>query len=191
MPGTDRSTHGTPGKTQRPFNVPSQPRERHPNYQVRESRLPIGDDYVIDHDPGGRLFVVDGRLLRVRESLRITDTEGAEVFKLQGTVLGLKNVLTVSREGVEIATVRKQTPQESGPEQYVVELPRSEHVEVIGKPADRAYNLSYSGHVVATITHARMALASGYRVQIAPEQDDAVVLAVTICLDVMSRPTRT
>src|SRR5688500_7494886 len=119
MPSSDRSNHGTTDRTRHAFAVPTEPRERHPNYHVRESRLAIGDDYVIEHDPGGRLLVVDGRFLRIRESLTIKDTTGAEVFHAQGTLLGVKNVLTLSRDGVVVATVRNQTP-ESGPEQYVV-----------------------------------------------------------------------
>jgi uncharacterized protein YxjI len=186
MSRSDRSSHRTPDQTRPAFSVPSDPRDRHPNYLVREARLPIGDDYVVERDPEGQVFVVDGRLLRIRESLTIKDTTGAEVFHVQGTLLGAKNVLTLSRAGAVAATVRRQTP-DSGPEQYVVELPRSERVEVVGSPEDRAYSLSYRGCVVATISHAWMPLSSGYRVQIAPEQDDGVVLAVTICLDVMSR----
>jgi len=194
MPVFDRSNHGTTDGTRHPFSVPKAPRERHPNYHVRESRLPIGDDYVIDHDPGGRLFVVDGRFLRVRESLTIRDTSGTEVFHVQGTLLGVRDLLKLMRDGAVIATIRKQTPSsesEQDSEQYVVELPGSEHVEVIGSPADRAYSLSFCDFVVATVSHAWMPFGSGYRVQVAPEQDDGVVLAVTVCLDVMSRRPRT
>jgi len=190
MPSSDRSNHGTTDRPRHAFSVPSVPRERHPNYHVRESRLPIGDDYVIDRDPGGRLFVVDGRFLRIRESLSIRDKSGTEVFHVQGTLLGVKNVLTLTRDGVVVATVRKQAPA-SDTEQYVVELPGGERVEVIGSPADREYSLSYHSYSVATISHAWMPLGSGFRVQIAPEQDDGVVLAVTVCLDVMSRRPHT
>jgi uncharacterized protein YxjI len=189
MSSSDRTEHGTADRSQHAFTVPKETRDRYPNYLVREARVPIGDDYVIEQDPGGTLFVVDGKLLRIRESLTIRDTQGAEVYHIQGTLLGVKNVLALSRAGATIATVRKQAP-ESGQEQYVVELPGSEHVEVIGSPADRAYSLNYRGYTVATIAHRRMPLGSGYRVQIAPQQDDGVVLAVTVCLDVMSRPSR-
>jgi uncharacterized protein YxjI len=186
MPSSDRSNRETADGTRRAFAVPKKPGERHPNYHVRESRLAVGDDYVIERDSGGRLFVVDGKLLGIRESLTIKDTSGAEIFHVQGTLLGVKNVLKLSRDGVVIATVRKQLP-ESDPEQFVVELPGAERVEVIGSPAERAYTLNYSGCLVATISHSWVPLSSGYRVQIAPEQDDGVVLAVTVCLDVMSR----
>jgi uncharacterized protein YxjI len=153
---------------------------------VRETHLPIGDDYVIELDPGGRAFVVDGKLFLVRESLTIKNVDGEEVLHVQGTVLDAKNVLSVSRRGVKIATVRKQTPEPDHVE-YVVELPEAESVEVLGDPAKRKYKLSYRGAVVATITRTRLPFSTGFRVQIAPGQDDEVVLAVTVCLDVMSR----
>ena len=186
MSQTDPRSHGASGRTRHAFVIPSEARDKPPRFIVREARLPIGDDYVIEHQSGGRLFVVDGKLLRIRESLTIKDPAGAEVFHVQGTLLGVRDVLTISQGGAPVATVRKLTSQ-GDPEQYVVELPQSERVEVIGSPADRSYSLSYAGYVVATVARDRMLLSSGYRVQVTPEQDDGVVLAVTICLDVMSR----
>jgi uncharacterized protein YxjI len=189
MPSSDRSDHGTADRTRPAFTVPGQPGGRQPNFVVREARLPIGDDYVIELDPGGRVFVVDGKLLSVRASLTIKDIDGVEAFHIQGTLLGVNNVLTVSRHGAKIATVRKQPP-EAGHEQYVVELPGSEYVEVLGSPAQRAYKLAFHDYVVASIVHTWMPIGSGFRVHIMPGQDDGVVLAVVICLDVMSRHER-
>jgi uncharacterized protein YxjI len=169
-----------------PFTVPRGPLDSHPHYLVREANLPLGDDYVIEREPGGRVFVVDGKLLRVRESVTIRDKHGTESCHIRGTLLGVKNVLKISRDDATIATVRMQA-SESAPVRYAVELPQGESVTVTGSPADRAYTLSYGGYIVATITSAWMPMTRGYRVLIAPEQDNLVVLAVTICLDVMSR----
>src|SRR3954451_20654947 len=111
MPSSDRSEHRMVDRPQHAFTVPREPGDSHPSFLVREARLPIGDDYVIESDPGGILFVVDGKLLRIRESLTIKDAHGAEVYHIQGTLLGVKNVLAISRDGVTIATVRKQAPE--------------------------------------------------------------------------------
>jgi uncharacterized protein YxjI len=185
MPPSDRVDH--------PFSVPKAADTKQPRFLVREAHLPIGDDYVIELDPGGRAYVVDGKLLSARESLTIKNIDGDEVLHLQGTFLGARKVLAVSRHGDKVVTVRRQEAEaghqapEAGHDEYVVELPDGESVEVVGNPADRKYELRYRGHVVATIAHAWMPLTSGYRVQIASGQDDGVVLAVTVCLDVISR----
>lgn len=186
MPPSDRPNPPTAERSQPPFTVPSAPGTRYLRFLVRETHLPIGDDYVIDLDPGGRAFLVDGKLLRVRESLTIKNVDGDEVLHVQGTFLEVRNALTVSRHGVQITTVRKQMAEPDHVE-YTVELPETESVEVIGDPAKRKYKLSYRGAIVATITRTRLPFSSGFRVQIPPGQDDEVVLAVTVCLDVMSR----
>jgi uncharacterized protein YxjI len=58
---------------------------------------------------------------------------------------------------------------------------------VVGSPAERAYKLTFHDAVVASIAHMWSPLGGGFRVQIEPGQDNGVVLAVTVCLDVMSR----
>jgi uncharacterized protein YxjI len=189
MPSSDRSDQGTADRTRQAFTVPKPSRDRQPRFVVREARLPIGDDYVIELDPGGRVFDVDGKLVSMRASLTIKDIDGVEAFHIQGTLLDVNNVLTISRQGAKVVTVRRQTP-EAGHEEYVVDLPGSEHVEVVGRPAERDYKLTFRGYVVASIAHMWMPIGSGFRVQIAPGQDDGVVLAVAVCLDVMSRHER-
>jgi uncharacterized protein YxjI len=174
-------------QAQRAFAVPRETGPRRRGFLVWEKRLPIGNDYVIELDPGGPVFHVDGRLLRVRESLTITDEHGAEALRIQGQLLDARNVLAVVRDGVTLATVRKQA-DEAGGELYVVDLPGAERVEVLGDPAERAYRLAYRTAIVATISKAWRPLRTGYHARVVSEQDDAVVLAVTVCLDVMSRP---
>jgi uncharacterized protein YxjI len=189
MPSSDRNDHGTADQRRQAFTVPSQSHDRQSRFLVREARLPIGDDYVIELDPGGRVYAVDGKLLSMRASLTIKDVDGVEAFHIQGTLLDVNNVLTITRHGATVATVRGRTP-EAGHQEYVVELPDSEDVEVSGSPAERAYKLTFRDHVVASIVHSWMPLRGGFRVQIMPGQDDSVVLAVVVCLDVMSRHER-
>src|SRR4051812_30011997 len=122
MPSSNRSDHGTADQRRHAFTVPSQPRDKQSRFLVREARLPIGDDYVIELDPGGRVYVVDGKLLSMRASLTIKDIDGAEVFQIHGTLLDVNNVLSVTRHGATVATVRSRTPA-ADHQEYVVELP--------------------------------------------------------------------
>src|SRR5215467_610821 len=174
MPPSDRSQHQTTDRSQPPFTVPSPSAGSKSKFLVRESHLPVGDDYVIELDPGDRVYDVDGQFLRVRESLTIKNIDGDEVLHIQGTLLDVKRVLNILRQGAAVATVRKQTP-ETGPDVYVVELPEDERVEVRGDPSSRKYELSYRDSVVAKISRAWIPLSKGYRVQVAPGQDGAVV----------------
>jgi uncharacterized protein YxjI len=59
---------------------------------------------------------------------------------------------------------------------------------VSGSPEGRTYRLIQGGRPIATTSKAWVPLGKGYRADIEPSQDDALVLAITVCLDVMSRP---
>ncbi len=46
------------------------------HYQMRQKLVSIGDDYWIENDQGERVFKVDGKALRVRETLLFEDSQG-------------------------------------------------------------------------------------------------------------------
>jgi uncharacterized protein YxjI len=50
-------------------------------YRMREKLFSIGDDYWIENEEDERAFKVDGKALRVRDTLVLEDTSGAELFQ--------------------------------------------------------------------------------------------------------------
>src|SRR5437660_12559030 len=52
-------------------------------YRMREKMFSIGDDYWIENDAGERVIRVDGKALRLRDTLVLEDTAGHELLKIQ------------------------------------------------------------------------------------------------------------
>ena len=52
-------------------------------YQMREKLFAIGDDYWIETEGGERVFKVDGKALRARETFILESPSGDELFKIQ------------------------------------------------------------------------------------------------------------
>ena len=50
-------------------------------YRMVEKLASIGDDFFIQNDPGQRVFKVDGKALRLRDTLVFRDLQGNEVCK--------------------------------------------------------------------------------------------------------------
>jgi len=48
-------------------------------YRMVEKIASIGDDFFIQNDQGQRVFKVDGKVLRVRDTLTFRDMQGNEV----------------------------------------------------------------------------------------------------------------
>ena len=53
-------------------------------YQMRQRLVAIGDDFWIEDERGARVFKVDGKALRVRQTLIFEDAHGRELCGVGG-----------------------------------------------------------------------------------------------------------
>src|SRR4051794_34818425 len=63
--------------------------------QVRERLFAFGDDFWIENSRGQRLFLVDGKALRLRDTLLFKDQQGQERYKLQDKVARVRETMTL------------------------------------------------------------------------------------------------
>ena len=55
-----------------------------------------------------------------------------------------------------------------------------------GNLVDHEYEITRDGDVVATVSKRWFAVRDTYGVAVAPSEDDALVLAITVCIDALS-----
>src|SRR5947209_20477866 len=78
------------------------------HYQMREKLVSIGDDFWIENDRGEKVFKVDGKALRVRQTLLFEVRAGKELAKIQERMLRVKNSMEVEDPGgSHMAIVKK------------------------------------------------------------------------------------
>jgi uncharacterized protein YxjI len=61
----------------------------------------------IENDQGERIFYVDGKVLRVRDTVLIKDRTGNELIKLQKRLLWARNTMAIERGADTVARVKK------------------------------------------------------------------------------------
>ena len=61
------------------------------HYQMRQKMISIGDDFWIENDHGQKVFKVDGKALRVRQTLILEDAQRRELYKIQERMLRVKD----------------------------------------------------------------------------------------------------
>ena len=59
------------------------------------------------NEAGERAFKVDGKALRVRDTLVIEDPSGGELFSIQEKKLRIHDTMKIERGGQTVATVKK------------------------------------------------------------------------------------
>ena len=155
-------------------------------YRMREKLFAIGDDYWIENEEGSRAFKVDGKALRIRKTLVLEDPSGAELFTVQEKKLHIRDTMEIERGGQTVATVKKAliTPLR---DRFAIEVEGGEDMEAKKNIVDHEYKVERDGHKVAEVSKRWFRIRDTYGIEIAPGQDDALILAVTVCIDQMTR----
>ena len=157
---------------------------------MRQKMVSIGDDFWIENNRGQKMFKVDGKALRVRQTLILEDAGGREVYKIQERMLRVKDSMEVEDPGGrKVAMVKKAliTPIR---ERWTVNVKDGPDLEVQGNILDHEYTIGEGRNKIAEISKKWFRVRDTYGVEIDAGQDDALILAIAICIDEMAHPTR-
>src|SRR5947209_8629323 len=94
--------------------------------------------------------------------------------------------MEVERDGQTVATVKKAliTPLR---DRFAIELADGAELSAKGNIVDHEYQIERDGHKVAAVSKRWFRVRDTYGIEVAQGEDDALVLAATVCIDEMSR----
>ena len=154
-------------------------------YQMREKLFAIGDDFWVETDGGQRAFKVNGKALRARSTFILESPSGEELFKIQEKKLRIRDTMAIERNGDTVATVKKAlvTPLR---DRFSIDLKDGGELSAKGNIVDHEYEIERDGHKVAEISKRWFRIRDTYGIEIAPGENDALILAATVCIDEMA-----
>jgi uncharacterized protein YxjI len=155
-------------------------------YRMQEKLFAIGDDFWVETDGGERAFKVNGKALRIRDTLVLETPDGEELFKIQEKKLSVRDKMEIERDGRTVATVRKALVSPLR-DRFSIDVEGGEDMEAKGNIVDHEYKVERGGDQVAEVSRRWFRVRDTYGIEIAPEQDDALILAVVVCIDQMTR----
>ncbi len=155
-------------------------------YQMREKVFAIGDDFWIETEDGQRAYKINGKALRIRETFILESPSGEELLKIQEKKLRIRDTMNVERDGETVATVKKAliTPLR---DRFVIELADGGELTAKGNIVDHEYKIERDGETVAQVSKRWFRVRETYGIEVAPGENDALLLAATVCIDEMSR----
>jgi len=159
-------------------------------YQMHQRMFSIGDDYVIENDRGERVFKLDGKALRIRKTILFEDMDGRELCKIQERMLRVRDSMEIEGpDGNRLAMVHKAmiTPLR---ERWVVNREDAPDLRVQGNIVDHEYTIEQDGAKVAEVSKQWFRVRDTYGVEVAPGQNDVLILAVAAVMDNMAHPAR-
>jgi uncharacterized protein YxjI len=152
---------------------------------MREKMVSIGDDFWIENNHGQKVFKVDGKALRVRDTLKFEDTHGRELCMIQEKKVRIKDTMNIEGpDGNTLASIKKAiiTPVR---DRWTVKIGNGPDMEVQGNIVDHEYKIEEGRSKVAEVSKKWFRVRDTYGVEIAPGQNDVVILAITVGIDMM------
>jgi uncharacterized protein YxjI len=154
-------------------------------YRMQEKLVAIGDDFWIENEAGQRAFKVNGKAIRVRDTLVLETPNGEELFSIQAKMLHVRDTMNIERDGRKAASVKKALVSPLR-DRFSIDVEDGDDMEAKGNIVDHEYKIERNGDQVAEVSRRWFRVRDSYGVEIAPGQDDALLLAITVCIDQMT-----
>jgi uncharacterized protein YxjI len=158
-------------------------------YVMRQKLFSWGDDFTIKDDAGNDVFFVDGKAFSIGDKLSFQDMQGSELAFIRQRLLAWGPTYEVYRGGTLAATVKKQlftffTCR------FTVDVPGPDDLEAAGDFLDHEYEFRRGGRAVATVSKRWFSWTDTYGVDIADREDDVLILAATVVIDMVCHADR-
>ena len=153
---------------------------------MQEKLFAIGDDFWIENEAGERAFKVNGKALRLRDTLILESPRGEELYSIQQKTLHVRDTMEIERDGRKVATVKKAlvTPLK---DRISIDVEGGDDMEAKGNIVDHEYKIERDGDQIAEVSRRWFRVRDTYGIEITPGQDVALILATSVCIDKMTQ----
>ncbi|MFJ2705962.1 LURP-one-related/scramblase family protein [Streptomyces sp. NPDC087428] len=153
---------------------------------VRERVFGIGDDYWIEDADGRKVFLVDGKAMRLRDTFELKDAQGRIVVEIKQKLISLRDTMLIERDGEQLAKVKRKRLSLLR-NHYRVTLVDGTELDVSGKILDREFAVDYDGELLAQISRRWLTIRDTYGIDIVRDDaDTALLIAVAVCAIVLA-----
>lgn len=151
-------------------------------YVLKQDWLSFGDDYTIRDAAGRDVYVVDGRALSIGDKLSFEDLQGNELAFIAQKLFSWGPTYEISRDGRVAALVKKSLFTFFRCE-FTVDVPGPDDLVAEGDFWEHEYQFTRHGRAVATVSKRFFSWTDTYGVETASGEDDVLILASAVVID--------
>jgi uncharacterized protein YxjI len=151
-------------------------------YAMKQKWLCLGNDYAVTDATGREVYYVDGRALSIGQKLSFQDMAGNELAFIRQRLLSWGPTFEIERDGKLAAVVKKSLFTLLRCE-FTVDVPGPDDLVATGNFLDYEYRFARGSKAVAQVSKAFFAWTDTYGVDVAAGEDDVLVLAATVVID--------
>ena len=151
-------------------------------YVIRERFFALDQDSDITDESGRSVFQVDGKVLSLHNRLVLRDSSGREVGEVRRKLVALRPTYQIVLGAEEAAEVRKHLFSPFV-DRFTIDIPGPDDLEMAGDLLDHEFTIARAGQTVATVSKRWLSMRDTYAVEIAPDENDLLILASVLALD--------
>jgi len=151
-------------------------------YVIRERLFRLGEDSDITDEAGQPVLHVDGKVLSLHGRLILRDPAGGEAGQVHRKLAALRPAYEITIDGKDVAEVRKHLFTAFG-ERFTIHVHGAGDMEIDGDLLSHEFTIQRDGHTVATISRRWLSMTASYAVDVAPGEDDVLILASVLAVD--------
>lgn len=151
-------------------------------YVMREKLFALGEDFAIKDEDGRDVYFVDGKAFSIGDKLAFRDMAGEEVAFIRQKLLSWGPTYEVYRGG-ELQAVVKKSLFTLIRHRFTVDVEGPDDLEVEGDFFAHEYVFRRGGRPVATVSKRWFSWTHTYGVEVEPGEDDVLILASTVVID--------
>ncbi len=156
-------------------------------YRMKQRLIAIGEDFDIENEAGERVYHVDGKVMTVRDTLIITDCQGNKIATIKEKLITVKDTMQIYRGDEVIASVRKKMFSPFR-EQFNINVTDGDDLEAKGNIIDHEYEIKRGHDKIASVSKKMFSFRDSYGIEIIPGEDDVLILASAVVIDMLSHP---
>ncbi len=155
-------------------------------YKIRQNLISIGDDFWIENEEGKKVYKVDGKVLRIRKTLVLEDAKGKKLVQIQERLLTIKDTMVIEdADGKDLAIIKKALIAPLR-DKWDVKVKNGPDLVVQGNILDHEYTVKQGRDKVAEISKKWFSITDTYGVEVESGQNDILILAVAVAVDMMA-----
>jgi len=151
-------------------------------YVIRERLFRLGEDSDITDGAGQPVLHVDGKVLSLHNRLILRDPAGREVGQVHRKLAALRPTYEIVIDGTDVAEVRRHLLTPFG-ERFTIDVHGAGGMEIKGDLLSHEFTIDRDGQTIATISKRWLTVTASYAVEVAPGEDDLLILASVLALD--------
>jgi uncharacterized protein YxjI len=152
-------------------------------YLVREKIFSIKDDFWVTDENGNRVYFIDAKILSLRHTLELKDASGAVLAAIKHKLLTFTDAIDVEHEGRVVATVHRAVFSPLHHRSVIDLHDGGRKLEAVGNIIDKDFEIRDGRDVLAQISRRWFRIRDTYGVDVAQGENDALIIAIAICLD--------